>query len=433
MAEKVSSFLLVCYCENELPPCGEIGVSSRMIVYVAPSMIGGPCWRSMIGPLLIFDKSFLQMLNPEEVSELSLHFKFVGTPTLIGEIIADLKLEPSKRRLPSEVVQALSRKMQKAHGLLPANYRKLALANIYAHEIPMIGQVPVDGAAPNVRVTEDRRGLLYDSTPEQILWNRWANGEFSTEDELTATTWRNGIDQIDLDGLAALWKNFSLRHFSSTRNQDELASALDVFLRDSAPSVQREILNMTLDLMKASAQHRRVAHALMNIGEMRSVLEFAPYAASVLRLFLAFVCGLARGFIGPRPTNYIDLQYLYYSPFCMVFVSNDKFHREMWGATSGVHSFVWGKDLKEDLRGRITMRAQMKESTGGVANKEDTADAAVTPPSVIAKMWGTHMRVRDKPDQPERARTFENLAPEIQQQFKNAMKEFDKIDRAQKR
>jgi hypothetical protein len=171
----------------------------------------------MIGPLLIFDKSFLQMLNREEVSELSLHFKFVGTPTLIGEIIADLKLEPSKRALPSEVVQALSRKMQKAHGLQPASYRKLALANLYAHEISMIGQVPVDGAAPNVRMIDGGRGLLYDSTPERMLWERWANGEFSTEDELTATTWRNGIDRIDLDGLNAIWKEFSSRHFDSAK------------------------------------------------------------------------------------------------------------------------------------------------------------------------------------------------------------------------
>src|SRR5215475_4373473 len=152
----------------------------------------------MIGPLLIFDKSFLQMLNPEEVSEMSLHFKFVGTPTLISEIIADLKMEPPERRLPTEVVQMLSRKMQKAHGIQPANYRKLALANIYAHEISMVGQVPVDGSAPNVHISHDRRGVLYDSTPEQAIWARWADGEFTTEDELTATTWRNGIDQIDL-------------------------------------------------------------------------------------------------------------------------------------------------------------------------------------------------------------------------------------------
>jgi hypothetical protein len=385
----------------------------------------------MIGPLLIFDKSFVEMLNPEEVSELSMHFKFVGTPTLIGEIIADLKLEPSERRVPSDVVKALSRKMQKVHGLQPANYRKLALANIYAHEISMIGQVPVDGSAPNVHVTKDRRGVFYDSKPGQILWARWANGEFGVEDELTATTWRNGIEKIDLDGLATVWKEFSYGHFSSARNQDELISAIDVFLRDSTPAVQREILNMTLDLVKASAQDRRVAHALMNIGEMRSVLEFAPYAASVLRLFLAFVCGLARGFIGPRPTNYIDLQYLYYSPFCMVFVSNDKFHREMWRATSGVHSFVWGQDIKDDLRQRVARRGKMNESATDATNKRDSS-APVAPHSVIAEMWRTYMRVPDKSDQSGRAKTFEDLDPEIQQQFRDAMKEFDRMDQSRR-
>jgi hypothetical protein len=49
-------------------------------------------YRVRIGhdsPRLMFDKSFLVMLNAEEVSELSMHFKFVGTPTLIGEIIVD--------------------------------------------------------------------------------------------------------------------------------------------------------------------------------------------------------------------------------------------------------------------------------------------------------------------------------------------------------
>jgi hypothetical protein len=283
----------------------------------------------MIGPLLIFDKSFLEMLNHDEVSELSMHFKFVGTPTLISEIIADLKLEPEKRRVPSDVVKALSRKMEMVHGLQPANYRKLALANIYAHEISMIGQVMVDADAPNVHVTADGQGLYYDSTPEQRLWARWANGEFGTEDELTARTWRNGIEHIDLEKVAAKWKPFASEHFSSAKNQADLISAINDFLRSSSSALQRQTLEMTLDLLKASEENRRVARAFINCGAMRSILEFAPYAASIFRLFLVFVCGLARGFIGPRPTNYIDLQYLYYSPFCMVFVSNDKFHRDM--------------------------------------------------------------------------------------------------------
>jgi hypothetical protein len=381
----------------------------------------------MIGPLLIFDKSFLEMLNPDEVSELSMHFKFVGTPTLIGEIIADLKLEPSERRVPSDVVRALSRKMRKVHGLQPANYRKIALANIHAHEISMIGQVPVDESAPNVHVTEDRRGILYDSTPEQALWARWADGDFGTEDELTATTWRNGIEQIDLEKVAALWKPFTSRHFSLAKNQDELISAIDIFLRDPTPAVQREIVNMTLDLLKASQQVRLVVHVLMNSDAMRSLLDFAPYAASVIRLFLAFVCGLARGFIGPRATNYIDLQYLYYSPFCMVFVSNDKFHREMWPATAGRHSFLWGKDVKDDLRRRIATREQGNESGEPGRTTPDSSCPVVGPSSVIAEMWRTYMRATDESSQPERAKTFEDLDPEIQQQFRDAAKQFDRM------
>ncbi len=57
------------------------------------------------------------MLNSEEVFELSLHFFLVGTPTLIREIIADLKKKPASRQLPEDVVKSLAVKMGKAHGI----------------------------------------------------------------------------------------------------------------------------------------------------------------------------------------------------------------------------------------------------------------------------------------------------------------------------
>lgn len=38
-------------------------------------------------------------------------------------------------------------------------------------------------------------------------------------------------------------------------------------------------------------------------------------------------------------------------------------------------------------------------------------------------MWRTYMRTPEKSDQPDRARTFNDLAPEIQQQFRDAMNE----------
>lgn len=45
----------------------------------------------MMGPSLTFDKSFLEMINPEEMDELDLNFSIFVTPTLVSEIIADLK------------------------------------------------------------------------------------------------------------------------------------------------------------------------------------------------------------------------------------------------------------------------------------------------------------------------------------------------------
>jgi hypothetical protein len=188
-----------------------------------------------------------------------------------------------------------------------------------------------------------------------------------------------------------------------------------------------------LDLIKATGQERKFAHALLKIKEMKTVVEFAPYAVSVLRLFLAFACGLAKGFVGPRPTNYIDLQYLYYSPFCMVFVSNDKFQRDMWSATSGVHSFVWGQELKDDLRDRIAKRAQPQPAPEGAAVERENAAPARNASSIIAEMRKQYLRQTEEPVASERASNFSDLPPAIRRDFQDAMKEFDKMDSDRKR
>jgi hypothetical protein len=47
-------------------------------------------------------------------------------------------------------------------------------------------------------------------------------------------------------------------------------------------------------------------------------------------------------------------------------------------------------------------------------------------------MWRKYMRPMDKSEQPQRAKTFEDLDPEIQRQFREAMAEFDKMDQARK-
>lgn len=348
-----------------------------------------------VGPLLIFDKSFLHMLNSEELFELSLHFFFVGTPTLIREIISDLKKKPASRHLPEDVVKSLAAKMGTAHGIQPANFRKLAIGNLCGADVPMFGQVPVDPSAPNVRVSRDGRGLLYDSVPEQRMWARWASGDFTTDDEQTATAWRDGLEKVNLRAIGDQWKEFARQHFGSARNLTELIAQVDGILSDPRPDIQLEVLGITLSFLHAPTLIKNLVFKRLLGRPGFLAKELAPYASSIVRLYLTFIGGLARGFIGPRPSHYLDLQYLFYVPFCMVFVSADKFHREMWRATSGINTFVWGEDLKSDLASRVTVRKQMTTKERKVKAKQYGLYPVEVEGSVISDVWRRYMRPKE--------------------------------------
>ena len=189
----------------------------------------------------MFDKSFLQMLNSDEVSELSMYFRFVGTPLLAREIISDLKKDQQDRRLPEAVVSILASKMGRAHGLHPANFRKLAIASLCCFfDVPLNGQVPLDTGAPNVFVTDRGRGLLVDSTMEQDMWGRWAHGDFTSDDELSASIWRAGVQRIDLHAVGKKWKEYAYECFGSAKNLQELIT----------------LVNGILDAFNSELQHR---------------------------------------------------------------------------------------------------------------------------------------------------------------------------------
>lgn len=100
------------------------------------------------------------------------------------------------------------------------------------------------------------------------------------------------------------------------------------------------------------------AHARPKIGILYSaryvtapsatITSLAPYATSVLRLYIAFMAALALGITTLRPSNVIDLQYLFYAPFCMAFVSNDRLHAQLFPAAGSPAIFVTGEAMKAD-------------------------------------------------------------------------------------
>jgi hypothetical protein len=79
--------------------------------------------------------------------------------------------------------------------------------------------------------------------------------------------------------------------------------------------------------------------------------EFAPYAAYNLKVDLFFYLSLQASLISSqRASNRVDIAYLYYLPFCMIFTSGDRLHERITPLfLREDQEFLWAPKLKEDL------------------------------------------------------------------------------------
>jgi hypothetical protein len=145
-----------------------------------------------IGPLLILDKSVLQMLSGDEFSLLTEYFRLVVPPVLTEEIIADLELKPTERTIPEVVVGRLASRMAEACGDEPVHYAQAVGQSLLGGDVPMYGSVPI-GNRPNAYHTDDGEGFIYDKVPEQQFWQRLAAGQFEPQDKERAQRWRQDI------------------------------------------------------------------------------------------------------------------------------------------------------------------------------------------------------------------------------------------------
>ncbi len=99
---------------------------------------------------------------------------------------------------------------------------------------------------------------------------------------------------------------------------------------------------------------RPLEHAIVerwSIMGYKALSEYAPFVAHVLAVELFFQFALAAHLIGTeRASNRVDIAYLNYLPFCMMFVSGDDLHRRCAPLfLRDDQRFVWAPDLKGDL------------------------------------------------------------------------------------
>jgi hypothetical protein len=79
--------------------------------------------------------------------------------------------------------------------------------------------------------------------------------------------------------------------------------------------------------------------------------EYAPYAAHIVTVELFFQIALGAKLISTGDANNrTDIAYLFYVPFCQLFVSSDRLHQRCAPLfLRDDQMFVWGPDLKADL------------------------------------------------------------------------------------
>jgi hypothetical protein len=382
-----------------------------------------------MGPILSFDKSFLEMLSPEEVDELDLQFKLYMTPVLVSEIQADLK-HPSPRqgKLPEDLVRTLARKLVSNHGIIQMHFRALGIGEITRQlqgPVAMNGQVIVDGSAPNVLRSKDGNGIIYDGRQDWAMWNAWANGNFTEADAMLATRWREQAAMIDLDGITVEWKAFCDQHMQGVRSIQDVIDRVDALIAQS--DQQRNLLGMVYHFLEAPPAAQLMSSFLFATGSLTDVRAWAPYATSIARLGMVFCSCLTLRYITWRPTNVLDLQYLFYAPFGMVFVSHDRLHQQLWPATTTEAEFVWGSDLKADLKRYVAARKAVSEAGAkGQPWKSYTQD--FTPEtSLISRLHAKYLKPRtDVTSGP--TGDFELLPDDVKHNFREAIELIDEQD-----
>lgn len=379
------------------------------------------------------------MLGAEAFDELTMWFAVMATPTLLNEIISNLQLTnqlKKGRRLPIDVLQSISHLLSGSHTIVPASFRKLAIGNIAGREILMNGvTVPMDTSAANVH--GDGRMFAVDGTKDQKLFAAWARGEFSEIDSRTAVLWKESKNNLNMQAIGEQVKPFAKRIAGNAKSLKDVVMAVDAFMADPNRKRQINLCKMAVSFLFEEPGYARPF-------EMRSLLQsgllfrdFAPYASSILRIYLVFNISLGLGFVRRDANSLADIQYLFYAPFCTGFCSNDKLHERLFLAATSSAIYLPAETLKADLLNRKAWRQSLGKDGWAKHRHEYGIYPMEFQGSLINEVWNRTMHPR--PETPHRV-TRESLDAaqndpriwEMVDQMKAMVKKSETMKRAEK-
>jgi hypothetical protein len=311
-----------------------------------------------MGPIALFDKSFLEGLNIDEAVLFDHFFYPVTCPIFYVETLADLQKAANRGRSPEDVVGAIAFKTPEMHGGPSVHHRTLVTSNLLGQPVPMTGQICVAGGIPVM--VDGTANVVFKPTPEREAFDRWQRGQFQEIERRYAQRWREDLRTLQLSDVAQQAHNYGmeLSRCKTIEHAKELAEQVIGNLSNANQ------IALAVEKFHISASERDEVMDKWERAGRLPLAEYAPYARFVLLIEIFFEMALATGKISAdRPSNINDLAYLFYLPFCMVFLSTDRLHRACAPLFMRPdQQFLWGADVKADLRANHEALMQLPEA-----------------------------------------------------------------------
>lgn len=344
------------------------------------------------------------------------------TPVLFLEIMADLKKAPKNARTPEQFVSGLAKKFSPINSAINVHHVDMALNDLVLGNTPAMQGKIIMGGGQVVTDETGKKGVFFDEPPEQEAFRRWQNGEFDEFERLLAERWRASLDQVDLEAFSKEYRAAMGTKIGRVALPDACSLA-DGICKGKNGTRYRSLRAMAGSLNVPDHLHPIIVKRWKTEGGP-AIEEFAPFAAWCFRVNLIADMAIAYGLVKKpmEAKNRIDLQYLYYLPFCDVFTSHDVFHRTLAPhLLRADQTFVPGEELKQDLKKIDDYFMALPEETRRKGSMNYAAYPPRIPDLLTYKLWDKHMSPSWKRDAenpieitPERsARIMEQLKPMI--------------------
>lgn len=344
-----------------------------------------------MGPILIFDKSFLESLTLDESVWLDNFFLTNIIPVFYVETLADLEKEGKKGKIarsPEELVGELANKTPVMASVPNMFHLRLVVENLLGREVEMTNRPIISGG--QYKISPDGQvGVDFKQFPEAEALERWRRHEFLEIEKGVAQDWRQALSDLSFDSLIMKAKSIVP---SDTRfaTLEDVKKFVDGFVKEK----YNQLIHLAFNILDIPEKARRPILKRWYYTRPMPFDEFAPYAAYVLKIDLFFYLCLYKSLIGKdRRSNKIDISYLYYLPFCMVFASSDKLHARTAPLFMELEqSFASGYELKENLKKLNEYYSKLPDEI----KKRGTMEFTVYPPedqyTLLGRLYDKHLK-----------------------------------------